>query len=119
MTSSAFLIPRAVRRLRDQEVQKVYRQQGVDINDKHIEVIVRQMMQGHREDAGATGLLPGAMDWLEFEDYNNAVQARIDAGEEGLRLAVAGADCSWVSPRHPLQPIRGCPRLPSRRPPAC
>ena len=29
------------------------------------------------------------MDWLEFEDYNNAVQARIDAGEEGLRLAVA------------------------------
>src|SRR5207245_4480424 len=42
------------------EVQKVYRSQGVDINDKHIEVIVRQMMRKVRVDsAGDTGLLPG------------------------------------------------------------
>ena len=54
-----------------QEVLKVYRQQGVDINDKHIEVIVRQMMRKVRvEDADdATGLLSGAMaDVLEVED---------------------------------------------------
>ena len=65
--------------------------QGVDINDKHIEVIVRQMMRKVRvEDAGDAEVLPGSvMDWLEFEDYNNKVQARIDAGEEGLRLAIA------------------------------
>ena len=45
-----------------QEVLKVYRQQGVDINDKHIEVIVRQMMRKVRvEDANDTGLLSGAM----------------------------------------------------------
>ena len=85
------LDPRAVHDYEIKEVQKVYRQQGVDINDKHIEVIVRQMMRKVRvEDAGDAEVLPGSvMDWLEFEDYNNAVQARIDAGEEGLRLAVA------------------------------
>ena len=77
------------------EVQNVYRTQGVDINDKHIEVIVRQMMRKVRvEDAGDAELLP-ARSWteLEFEDDNNAVQARIDAGEEGLRQAVCSADC--------------------------
>ena len=85
------LDPRAVHDYEIKEVQKVYRQQGVDINDKHIEVIVRQMMRKVRvEDAGDAEVLPGSvMDWLEFEDYNNKVQARIDAGEEGLRLAVA------------------------------
>ena len=67
-----------------QEVQKVYRQQGVDINNKHIEVIVRQMMRKVRvEDANdATGLLSGAMaDVLEVEDENAKVRARIAAGE--------------------------------------
>ena len=85
------LDPRAVHDYEIKEVQKVYRQQGVDINDKHIEVIVRQMMRKVRvEDAGDAEVLPGSvMDWLEFEDYNNKEQARIDAGEEGLRLAVA------------------------------
>ena len=66
------------------EVQKVYRLQGVDINDKHIEVIVRQMMRKVRvEDANdATGLLSGAMaDVLEVEDENAKVRARIAAGE--------------------------------------
>jgi len=65
------------------EVLKVYRQQGVDINDKHIEVIVRQMMRKVRiEDAGDTTLLSGAMvDLLELEDENAKVRARIEAGE--------------------------------------
>ena len=72
-----------------QEVQKVYRQQGVDINNKHIEVIVRQMMRKVRiEDAGSTDLLSGStVDVNELKDANNAIQARIDAGEEGLTLA--------------------------------
>jgi DNA-directed RNA polymerase subunit beta' len=72
-----------------QEVQAVYRQQGVDINDKHIEVIVRQMMRKVKvEDAGDTELLPGSViDVLEFEDANAAVQKRMDAGETDLQFA--------------------------------
>jgi len=72
-----------------QEVQAVYRQQGVDINDKHIEIIVRQMMRKVKvEDAGDTDLLTGStVDLLEFEDANAAIQRRIDAGEEDLQLA--------------------------------
>ena len=75
------------------EVQKVYRQQGVDTNDKHIEVIVRQMMRKVRvEDAGDSDLLSGStIDIVEFLDAEEAVKARIDAGEknemgEDLRL---------------------------------
>ena len=65
------------------EVLKVYRQQGVDINDKHIEVIVRQMMRKVRiEDAGDTTLLSGAMvDLLELESENEKVRERSAAGE--------------------------------------
>ena len=71
------------------EVQKVYRQQGVDINDKHIEVIVRQMMRKVRvEDAGSTDLLSGAtIDISQLKDANRAVDERIAAGEEGLTHA--------------------------------
>ena len=74
-----------------QSVQAVYRQQGVEINDKHIEVIIRQMMRKVRvEEPGDTELLIGStVDVFEFEDANAAVQARIDAGEEELRLATA------------------------------
>ena len=75
------------------EVQKVYRQQGVDTNDKHIEVIIRQMMRKVRvEEAGDSELLSGStIDIVEFLDAEAAVQARIDAGEknemgEDLRL---------------------------------
>ena len=66
-----------------QEVQKVYRQQGVDINDKHIEVIVRQMMRKVRvEDSGDTSLLSGAMvDIAELKAENAAIAARMEAGE--------------------------------------
>ena len=76
-----------------QSVQAVYRQQGVEINDKHIEVIIRQMMRKVRvEDPGDSTLLTGTVvDALELEDANRAVQARIDAGEEGLRFAEASA----------------------------
>ena len=73
-----------------QEVQKPYRQQGVDINDKHIEVICRQMMRKVRvEDAGDSDLLSGStVDLIRFEDAKEAVQKRIDAGEtnDGLEL---------------------------------
>ncbi|MBQ3543318.1 MAG: DNA-directed RNA polymerase subunit beta' [Oscillospiraceae bacterium] len=76
-----------------QSVQAVYRQQGVEINDKHIEVIIRQMMRKVRvEEPGDTTLLTGTVvDVFEFEDANAAVQARIDAGEEDLKLAEASA----------------------------
>ncbi len=64
-----------------QEVQRVYRLQGVDINDKHIEVIVRQMLKRIKiEENGDTPFLPGSLvDWLEFEETNNRM---IDEGLE-------------------------------------
>ncbi|ADY54751.1 DNA-directed RNA polymerase subunit beta' [Syntrophobotulus glycolicus DSM 8271] len=60
------------------EVQRVYRLQGVDINDKHIEVMVRQMLRKVKvEDAGDTGLLPGGLiDIFEFEEENALVEAQ-------------------------------------------
>jgi DNA-directed RNA polymerase subunit beta' len=71
------------------EVQHVYRQQGVDINDKHIEVIARQMMRKVRvEDAGDTGLLIGAtVDFNELTNRNAEVDKRITSGEAGLQKA--------------------------------
>lgn len=75
-----------------QEVQKPYRQQGVDINDKHIEIIVRQMMRKVRiEDAGDSNLLSGStVEYMEFLDARAAVRARIDAGEtnDGVELRI-------------------------------
>ncbi|MCI9549597.1 MAG: DNA-directed RNA polymerase subunit beta', partial [Oscillospiraceae bacterium] len=67
-----------------QEVQKPYRQQGVDINDKHIEVIVRQMMRKVRvEESGDSDLLSGStVDIIEYRDACAAVRARIAAGEK-------------------------------------
>ena len=72
-----------------QEVQKVYRQQGVDINDKHIEVIVRQMMRKVKiEDSGSTDLLSGStVDIGELKAANRKIEERIEAGEEGLSKA--------------------------------
>ena len=76
-----------------QSVQAVYRQQGVEINDKHIEVIIRQMMRKVRiEEPGDTTLLTGSVvDTFEFEDANAVVEARMAAGETDLRPAVASA----------------------------
>jgi len=61
-----------------QEVQKVYRLQGVDINDKHIEVMVRQMLRKVKiDEAGDTDLLPGGLvDIFEFEDENERVTSQ-------------------------------------------
>ncbi len=72
-----------------QEVQRTYRMQGVDINDKHVEVIVRQMMRKVKVDeAGDTYLLAGAMiDRSQFDEENARVRARIDAGEIHLKEA--------------------------------
>ena len=60
-----------------QEVQRVYRLQGVEINDKHIEVIVRQMLKKVRvEEKGDSEFLPGSMvDVLEMEEVNEALEA--------------------------------------------
>ena len=71
------------------EVQKVYRQQGVDINDKHIEVIVRQMMRKVRvEDPGSTDLLSGAtIDISVLKEANRKIRERTAAGEEDLTEA--------------------------------
>ena len=75
---------RAVQDYMLREVQRVYRLQGVEINDKHIEVIVRQCLQKIRvEEAGDSDLLPGSMvDALDFLELNEKLE------EEGKELAV-------------------------------
>jgi len=72
-----------------QSVQAVYRQQGVEINDKHIEVIIRQMMRKVKiTKNGDTNLLEDTVvDAFVLEDANAEIQARIDAGEEDLQFA--------------------------------
>ncbi len=72
-----------------QEVQKVYRMQGVDINDKHIEVIVRQMMKKVRVDEGGDSpLLPGSyVEKSELEAENRKIRERIENGEVDLKEA--------------------------------
>ncbi len=71
------------------EVQKVYRGEDVEINDKHVECITRQMTRKIEiENPGDTDLLLGSkVDILEFREENEKIQARIDAGEIGLRTA--------------------------------
>lgn len=70
------------------EVQKVYRLQGVDINDKHIEVIVRQMLRKIKvEDSGSSYLLPGTLiDKKRIDDINTEIQERMNNGEMDLSL---------------------------------
>ena len=71
------------------EVQFAYRTQGVDINDKHIEVIVRQMLKKCTvDDAGDTDLIAGTMvDVSAVDEANDVIDERIAAGEEGLKHA--------------------------------
>ena len=71
-----------------QEVQKVYRNQGVDINDKHIEVIGRQMLKKVKiEDNGDTDLFPGSLvNMYELEDENNKVIAEGKRPATGKRV---------------------------------
>ena len=76
---------RAVQSYLVREVQEVYRSQGVEINDKHIEVVIRQMLRKVKvEDPGDTDLLPGGLvDVFEFEEENARVMA------EGKQPAIA------------------------------
>ena len=84
----SILGPKAVQNYLISEVQSTYRLQGVDINDKHIEVIVRQMMRKIRiTDPGDSFLLPGSIIGKnELTAVCEEIQARIDAGEVGLRM---------------------------------
>ncbi len=70
------------------EVQRVYRLQGVDINDKHIEVIVRQMLKKTRiENSGDSDFLPGTVvDTLDYEDTNEMLAKEGKALAEGTRI---------------------------------
>ena len=79
---------RAVQDYMLREVQRVYRLQGVEINDKHIEVIVRQMLKKiHVEDAGDAGILPGInMDVLEFNAMNEKLIAEGKTPAEGKQI---------------------------------
>ena len=76
--------PKGVEEYIVKEVQRVYRLQGVDINDKHIEIIVRQMLSKCKiEDAGETDLLPGSL--VNVVDYK---RANAEAIEEGRQPAI-------------------------------
>ena len=92
---------RAVQDYMIQEVQRVYRLHGVEINDKHIEVIVRQMLKKIRiEEAGDTEFLPGTnVDILEFEDTNAALEAegKEPATGEQIMLGITKASLATNS----------------------
>ena len=100
------------------EVQKVYKSQGVNINDKHIEVITRQMLRRVKVDhPGDTGLLPGDLvDRREFEETNNNVIA--EGGEPataqpvllGVTKASLNTDSGWRRP--PSRRRRACSPTP-------
>ena len=79
---------RAVQDYMIQEVQRVYRLQGVEINDKHIEVIVRQMLKKVKvENNGDSEFLPGTMaDILEFDEVNEKLEAEGLEPAEGKRV---------------------------------
>ena len=92
---------RAVQDYMIREVQRVYRLQGVEINDKHIEVIVRQMLKKVRiEEAGDTEFLPGTnVDRLEFEDVNEAMikEGKEPATGEQIMLGITKASLATNS----------------------
>ena len=79
---------RAVQDYMIQEVQRVYRLQGVEINDKHVEVIVRQMLKKIKvEESGDSDVLPGvSMNVLEFNDMNEALIAQGKRPAEGKQV---------------------------------
>ena len=92
---------RAVQDYMIQEVQRVYRLQGVEINDKHIEVIVRQMLKKIRiEEKGDTEFLPGTMvDVLDFEEVNEQLVAegKEPATGEQIMLGITKASLATES----------------------
>ena len=89
---------RAVQDYMLREVQRVYRLQGVEINDKHIEVIVRQMLQKVRvETNGDSEMLPGVLvDALDFEDTNEKLveEGKEPAGQTGITWYYQGFPCN-------------------------
>ena len=97
------------------EIQEVYRLQGVNINDKHIEVIVRQMLRWVKiKEVGDTEfLLEEQVDRFRYEDENARV--RDEKATDVCRLS----RCCWVSPRLRFRPTRSSRRRRSRRRPAC
>ena len=92
------------------EVQKVYKSQGVEINDKHIEVIVRQMLHKVKiEDAGDADVLPGdSIDVNTFEDENRRLRLMV---KKKLLVFVH----YWVLPKQPWQQTASCQQLPSKK----
>ena len=92
---------RAVQDYMIQEVQRVYRLQGVEINDKHIEVIVRQMLKKVRiEEKGDSDFLPGMMeDVLEFNEVNERLEAegKEPATGEQIMLGITKASLATDS----------------------
>ena len=105
---------RATQRYLVQQVLGVYKSQGVEINDKHIEVMVRQMMRKVRVDeAGDTSMLPGEyVDIGEFEEQNSEMLDRGLQPAEGhpILLGITKASLATDS-------FLSCLRLPSRKPP--
>jgi pantothenate kinase len=97
------------------EIQEVYRLQGVNINDKHIEVIVRQMMRWVKvEDVGDTEfLLEEQTDKFRFREENERVIA------QGGKPAPGKSAAARASPRLRSRPTRSSPPRRSRRPRAC
>ena len=90
---------RAVQDYMIREVQRVYRLQGVEINDKHIEVIVRQMLKKIRiEENGDTEFLPGDMvDFLEYDETNKALIAEGKEPAEGKQVLLGITKASLAS----------------------
>ncbi len=101
---------RAVQDYMIQEVQRVYRLQGVEINDKHIEVIVRQMLKKIRiEENGDTEFLPGTLvNVLEFDDVNEKMIAEGKEPATGVQVMLGITKLL-------LQQIPSYQQLPSRR----
>ncbi len=88
---------RAVQDYMLQEVQRVYRLQGVEINDKHVEVIVRQMLKKIRiENNGDSDFLPGTMvDFLEYEEENEKLAAEGKEPAEGKQVLLGITKASF------------------------
>ncbi len=97
------------------EVQDVYRLQGVKINDKHIEVIVRQMLRRVSDRrSGRDALHHGRAGRARGDPAEND-RVKADGNEAGRRSST----CCSASPRRRCRPIPSSPRPPSRRPPGC
>ena len=95
------------------EVQKVYNSQGVSIHDKHIEIIIRQMLRRVTIiESGDAELLPGEL--VERDEVRDREPSR---GRRKAATRPPDVRSSWVSPRRRWPPSRGCRRPPSRRRP--